>query len=271
MIRIKHRLDLLEIYALSVSKTGSLSSDFISAGRHYQHYTTDNYVSMYSLWPVLSAADVSANRHKMTPGRPITAMPAESASMTAPGPATACRRALLLSALSASRSQGSWWSTCRQRRDRRHASPATAGWRATTSSRRTCITLGCLNTCRQPRAHPDAGKRKTASRRANWPSPSRTRRRNAHQEWYRWPGLPPNGARRRSGAVHAVHAEGVTLRNRIAVPPMCQYSADDGFDQRLAPGPLRRPRARRRGAGDRRSHRRVAGRPHHPGLHRHLE
>ena len=39
----------------------------------------------------------------------------------------------------------------------------------------------------------------------------------------------------------------LTLRNRIVVSPMCQYSSEDGFAERLAPGSPRQPRRRGRG------------------------
>ena len=34
---------------------------------------------------------------------------------------------------------------------------------------------------------------------------------------------------------------GLTLRNRIVIAPMCQYSAEDGLHDRLAPYPPRSP------------------------------
>lgn len=62
----------------------------------------------------------------------------------------------------------------------------------------------------------------------------------------------------------------VTLRNRIAVPPMCQYSAIDGLanDWHLS---HYAGIARRRRPGDRRSDRRRAGGTHHARLHRLVE
>ncbi len=62
----------------------------------------------------------------------------------------------------------------------------------------------------------------------------------------------------------------VTLKNRIVVAPMCQYSADDGRItdwQSRASGLSRHRRGR---ADHRRGDRGVAGRAHHAGRHRHL-
>ena len=55
---------------------------------------------------------------------------------------------------------------------------------------------------------------------------------------------------------------GVTLRNRIGVSPMCQYSSRRRLRRRLAPRPPRLARRRRRRAGLRRGDRRRAARPH---------
>ena len=71
--------------------------------------------------------------------------------------------------------------------------------------------------------------------------------------------MPDHAVRLRSRSARS------TLRNRIALSPMCQYSAVDGYPGRLARPPLRRARDRRGGPrrrrGDGRPPRRAASRP----------
>ena len=62
----------------------------------------------------------------------------------------------------------------------------------------------------------------------------------------------------------------ITLRNRIGVSPMCQYSYTDGFSndwQLAAPGRARGWRSR---SGHHGSHRSRSARPHHPAGSGHL-
>ena len=83
-------------------------------------------------------------------------------------------------------------------------------------------------------------------------------------------GFPADTAKPLAPMFQPFRLRGLTLENRVVVSPMCQYSAQDGAAERLAPRALRLARHRRRRPDVHRDDRRLDGRAHLAWLHRHV-